>query len=105
MVFVEELPELEGFNTILVIMDQFTKAQHYFLAKTTWMAEDVANSFINDIWKLYGVLRHITSDRGLQFASKFLKELSQKLNINLRLSTAYQLQTDELNKQAVQILK
>ena len=67
MDFVGELPESEGFNTILVVTDRFTKVQHYIPAKITWTAEDVADSYINDIWKLYGLPKHITSYRGLQF--------------------------------------
>ena len=105
MDFVGELPESEGFNAILVVTDRFTKVQHYIPAKTTWTAEEVADSYINDIWKLCGLRRHITSDRGPHFASKFLKELNRKLNINLRLSTAYHPQTDGLSEQAVQTRK
>ena len=67
-VFVAELPESEDFNAIPVITDRFTKVQDYIPAKTTWTAEDVANSYINNIWKLCGLPRHITSDCGLQFA-------------------------------------
>ena len=105
MDFVGELRESEGFNAVLVVTDQFTKVQHYIPAKTTWTAEDVADSYINDIWTLYSLPRHITSDLGLQFASKFLNELNQKLNINLRLSAAYHLQTDGLSERAVQTRK
>ena len=78
MDFMGELPESAGFNTILVDTDRFTTVQHYMPAKTTWTAEDVADSYVNDIWKLYGLRRHITSDHGLQFASKFLKEVNRK---------------------------
>ena len=49
MDFVGELPESEGFNTILVVTDPFTKVQDYIPAKTTWTAEDVAHSYMNDI--------------------------------------------------------
>ena len=105
MDFVGELPESEGFNAILVVIDQFIKVQHYIPAKTTWTAEDVADSYVNDIWKVYGLPRCITSDRGPQFASKFLKELNRKHNINLRLSTTYNPQTDGLSERAVQTLK
>ena len=104
MDFVEELLEAEGFYAILVVTDWFTKVQCYIPAKTTWTAEDVANSYINDIWKLYGLPRHTTLDGGPQFASKFLKELNRKLNIKLRLSTACHPQTDGLSKRAVQTL-
>ena len=49
MDFVAELPELEGFNAILVVTDWFTKVQHYIAAKTTCTAEDIADSYIQDI--------------------------------------------------------
>ena len=104
MDFVGELPESEGFNAILVVIDRFTKVQHYIPANTTWMAEDVANSYINDIWKPNGLPRDITSDRFPQLALKFLKQLNLKLNINLCLSTAYHPQTDGLSERAVQTL-
>ena len=52
MDFVAELLESEGFNAILVITDQFTKVQHYIPAKTNCTTENVANSYINDMWNL-----------------------------------------------------
>ena len=64
MDFISELPESEVFNGILVVLDPFSKAQHYIAAKTIWTAQDVAHSYINDIWKRYGLLRHVTSDCG-----------------------------------------
>ena len=70
--FVGELPESEGFNTILVVTDQFTKVQHYIQGKTTWAEEDIADSYINHIWRLYGLPRHIRLDCGIQFASNFI---------------------------------
>ena len=105
MDFIGGLAESEGFYAILVVRDWFTKVQHYIPAKTTSTAEDLADSYINDIWILYGLPRHITSDRSPQFASKFLKELNWKLNINVHLSTTYHPQTDRLRERAVQTLK
>ena len=105
MNFKEELPESEVFNAILVVTDWLTKVQHYILAKTTWTAEDIANFDIKDIWKLYDLGRQITSDCDPQYASKFRKELTQKLNVNLLLSTGYHPQTDGLSKRAVQTFK
>ena len=60
MDFVGELPESEGFNPILVVTNQLTKVQHCMQAKTICTAKDVADSYISDIWKLHGLLRHIT---------------------------------------------
>ena len=103
--FIGELPESEAFNVILVVTDRFTKVQHYVPAKTTWTAENIADSYVNDSWKLYELPRHITSDCGTQFTSKFLRELNQKLNINILLSNAYHIQTDGVSEQAVHRLK
>ena len=62
MDFVGELPESEGYNAILVITDQFTKMQRYIPVRTTWTAIDVANAYINEIWKHFGLPKAITSD-------------------------------------------
>ena len=103
--FIGELPESRGFHAILVSIDQFGKVQHYIPAKTTWTAEDNTDCYINDIWRIYGLPRDITTDDGPQFVSKFLKEMNRKLNINLLLSTAYHPQTDGCSDRAVQTRK
>ena len=105
MDFVGELPESDSYNAILVITDRFTKMQHYIPAKTSWTSEDVANAYLCDIWKLHGLPKHITSDRGPQFASAFSRALNDKLCIGLRLSTAHHPQTDGLSERAIQTLK
>ena len=105
MDFVGELLQSEGFNAILVVTDRFTKVPHCLLAKTTCTAAVVANAYINEIWRLHGLPRHITSDCDPQFAYKFSQELNRKLNINLRLATTYHPQADGLSERAVQTLK
>ena len=81
MDFVGELPGSDGFNAILVVTDRFTKMQRYLPARTTWTAEDVANIYITDIWRHYGLPKAITSDRGLQFVSAFLQALNKALDV------------------------
>ena len=103
--FVGELLESEGYNAILVITDWFTKTQYYIPARTTWTSEDMANAYICHIWKHYGLPKHITSDRGPQFASEFWKEINQKLGIILHLSTTHHPQTDGLSEHVIQTLK
>ncbi|KAF8754269.1 Chromo (CHRromatin Organization MOdifier) domain [Rhizoctonia solani] len=51
-------------------------------------AEDVAQMFVEPIWKLYGTPKCTASDRGTTFNSKFLKALC-KLQINPSFSTAH----------------
>ena len=85
MDFVVELPESEDCYAILMVTDRFTNVEHYLPAKTTCTAADVVNAYINEIWLLQGLPRHMTSDRGYQVAYKFSEELKPTLNINLRL--------------------
>ena len=87
--FFAELPQSEAFIAMLIVTDRFTTVQHYIPAKITWTAANIADIHIIKIWRLYGLPKHITSDHGAQFASKFVKELNKKLGIILCLSTAY----------------
>ena len=54
MDFVVELPEAEGFNALLVVIDRFTKVEHYLPAKTMCTAADVANVYTHEICGLHG---------------------------------------------------
>jgi len=56
--------------------------------------EGIAKIYRDDIWKLHGVLRKILSNKGLQFALKFMEEFTKILGIKRQLSTAYHPQTD-----------
>ena len=41
--------------------------------------EGIAKIYRDDIWKLHGIPRKILSNRGLQFASKFMEEFTKVL--------------------------
>jgi len=57
-------------------------------------SEGITKIYRDKIWKLHGISRKILSDRGLQFASKFMEELTKALGTKKQLSIAYHLQTD-----------
>ena len=57
-------------------------------------SEGIAKIYRDKIWKLHGVPRKILSDRGLQFASKFMEEFTKVLGTKKQLSMAYHPQTD-----------
>ena len=79
--FIGELPESDGYNAILVITDRFTKMQYYIPAKISRTSEDVANAHLCDIWRLYGLPKHIISDRRPRFTSVYSRALDDKLSI------------------------
>jgi len=61
---------------------------------TNILLEGIAKIYRDNIWKLHGVPRKILSDRGPQFASKFMKELTKALGTKRQLLTAYHPQTN-----------
>ena len=63
-------------------------------ATTNISSEGIVKIYRDDIWKLYGIPRKILSDRGPQFASKFMEKFTKALGTKRQLSTAYHPQTD-----------
>jgi hypothetical protein len=61
---------------------------------TELSSKDLIKLYRDQIWKIHGLPKKITSDRGPQFASKLMKELCAALGIQQNISTAYHPQTD-----------
>ena len=61
---------------------------------TNVSSEEIAKIYRDDIWKLHGIPRKILSDRGPQFALKFMEEFTKALGTKRQLLTAYHPQTD-----------
>ena len=81
-------------DAIVVIVDQFTKMIQLKATTTNISLEGITKIYRDDIWKLYRIPRKVLSDRGLQFASKFIKVLTKALGMKRQLSMAYHPQTD-----------
>jgi len=88
------LPKSNGMDAIVVIVDQFTKMIRLKTITMNISLEGIAKIYRDEIWKLYGIPRKILSDRGLQFALKFMEELTKALGTKRQLLMAYHLQTD-----------
>ena len=78
----------------------------YFVATTeTTSAERLARLFRDNIWKLHGLSESVVSDRGPQFVAELTKELNRMLGIEMRLLTAFHLQTDRQTERMNQELE
>src|SRR6202453_3952341 len=88
------LPESKGYNTILVVADQFTKKAHSIPSTNETSTLGLATLFRDNVWKLHGLPEDIVSDHGPNFTSALMKELNKLLGIKTKLSTAYHPQTD-----------
>ena len=51
--------------------------------------EDIVKIYQNKIWKLYGVPQKVLRNRGPQFVSKFMKNLTKVLEMKRTLSIVY----------------
>ena len=81
-------------DSILVVVDRYTKVAVYIPTVKTCDAVTLAGLFLEKVVRLYGVPVGIVSDRGGQFTSKFWSALCFYLRVERRLSTAFHPQTD-----------
>ncbi|XP_047252063.1 uncharacterized protein LOC107842928 isoform X1 [Capsicum annuum] len=104
MDFIDSLPKSHGYEVILVVVDRLSKYGHFLPLKHPYIAQSVAQVFLDDIVKLHGfpddiVKLHgfpdaITSDRDVVFLSFFWQELLSLRGVLLHISTAYHPQSD-----------
>ena len=95
MDFIVQLPKTKtGKDCIVVFVDRLSKMVHFVSTVTTATAPDVAEIFINNIFKLHGLPKVIVSDRDAKFTSNFWKAFMRKMGTKVAMSTAYHPQTD-----------
>jgi len=92
--FITGLSLAQRYNSILVVVDRFTKMAHFVSTTERTSAEGLAQLFRDNVWKLHRLLDSIISDRKPQFAAGIMKELNCMLGIKTKLSIAFYSQTD-----------
>ena len=86
--FITKLPLAQGYSSILVVVDWFTKMAHFVPTTEKTTAEGLARLFRDNVWQLHGLPESIISDRGPQFAAELMRELNEMLGIKTKLSMA-----------------
>jgi len=86
--FITKLPLVQGYNSILVVVDRLTKMVHFIPTTEKTLAEGLARLFRDNVWKLHGLPESIILDRGPQFAAGLMRELNGMLEIKSKLSMA-----------------
>ena len=81
-------------DAIAVIVDKFMKIIRLKTTMTNILLEVIVRIYRNKIWKLHGIPRKILSDKGPQFALKFIEEFMKALGTMRQLSMVYYPQTD-----------
>jgi hypothetical protein len=81
-------------DAILVIVDSFSKYSILVPCSTKVTAKDIADLFLEHVWKRHSFPEKTISDRGPVFNYKYLKALYERLGIKVHFSSAYHPQTD-----------
>jgi hypothetical protein len=106
MDFLGPLPKsLKGNDMILVIIDRLTKMAHFIATKSTITSSQIADLFVEYIFRYHGMPHSIVSDRDPKFTAKFWKNLNKSLGIDLLMSTAAHPQTDGQSEATVKVIQ
>lgn len=105
MDFIEGLPRSGAADCILVIVDKFTKYDHFLPLSHPYTSSSVAHCFKTHIYKLHGLPAAIVSDRDPVFTSQFWRHLFKMAGIELKLSSSCHSQTDGQTEHINQCLK
>ena len=93
------LPKRGDKDAILTIVDQGCSRAAIFLpCNTTITGPQIAQLYLDHVYKWFGLPEKIISDQDPRFTSHFGAALTKKLNIQQNLSTAFHLQTDGLSE-------
>ena len=100
---ITNLPLSTGHDSLMVVVNHgLTKGVILTPCSKNIDAAGIAQLFLSHIFKCFSLHDSLISDRGLQFASAFTRELAQLLHYDVYLLTAYHPQTDGQTEQANQ---
>ena len=71
MDFVVELPESNGYDAVMCVVELTTKCVHFVSTHTTVSALGAAHLYLQNVWKLHRLPSIVVSDRGGQFIAQF----------------------------------
>lgn len=93
--FITDLPLSNGYDSCWIVVDHnATKGIVILPCSKEIDAEGTAKLYHKGPYRRFGLPEVMISDRGPQFASKVMQELTKLLGIKSKLSTAYHPQTD-----------
>jgi hypothetical protein len=91
--FIEALPNSNGKEVTLVIVDRLTKYSHFLALSHPYSVEMIVQIILDTVVRLHGPPQEI-SNRDRTFTCNLYQQIFQSLNVKLKFSTAYHRQTD-----------
>lgn len=92
-------------DTILVIVDRLSKMAHFIPTKETVEAPQVAELFIQNVFRIHGLPTSIVSDRDVRFCGHFWRHIFDKLHVTLNMSSGDHPETDGQTERVNQVLE
>ena len=105
MDLITDLPVSGGHDSIVVVVDTFSKMAHFIPTSKTVTAKQLADLFTREVYRLHGLPKVLISDRDPRFTSDFWTDLFKRLGTRLNMSTAYHPQTDGQTERANRTLE
>jgi RNase H-like domain found in reverse transcriptase/Integrase zinc binding domain len=106
MDLIMDLPPAEESDSILVVVDQGLLKGVILCPTTKTVTMDRIGDLLHEnLYKRFGLLDKMISDRGPQFVAKAFRAMLSRLGVNLVLSTAYHPQTDGTMERVNQEIK
>jgi transposase InsO family protein len=78
---------------------------HFIPTHTTCDAEQMAQLFVDNVYRLHGLPESIVADRDSRLTGHFMQEFCERLMMKLRLSTACHPQTDGQTERMNRVLE
>lgn len=69
--FITDFPKSEEYEVVLVVVDRFSKYDHFFLLKHHYTAKSIVELFVKEVERLHGIPNSIITDRDPIFVSHF----------------------------------
>lgn len=101
-----KLPPSNGYDSIMVFVDRFTKQAHFVpYTENGFDSSNLAQMFRQNIMRLHGIPIDLISDRGSIFNSKFWRSFLDGLGVKPNFSTAFHPQSDGQTERVNQVLE
>jgi hypothetical protein len=103
--FMEGLPKSKQYDTILVVIDKFTKYGHFIPLKHPYTTLSMAQLYFNNVYKLHGLPATLILDRDRVFTNALWQEIFRLTQTTLNMSSSYHPQTDGQTERLNQCLE
>jgi hypothetical protein len=106
MDFITKFPRIrKKHDSIMVVVENITKASHFIPMKITHKETNVANIYIREVACLHGIPKTIVSDRDPKFTSKLWKGLFKGFKTNMNFNTSYHPESDGRTERVNQVIE